>query len=158
MSLDQNAKELDECNYLPASIGGNGLETMRTQVKSFDKILKIRLSEMLTASSSFLLAIIKEFRLQIKDDIEDATETMGGIESIVSKVEQVLRNQRHDPELTNVYLLFCIILALLVGIYVTLRLTQNSIVTFLRKETVQNARLGDLILRPINDEGALSHK
>ena len=113
---------------------------------------------MSTASSSFLSAIIKEFRLQIKDDIEDATTTMGGIESIVSKVEQILRNQRHEPELTNVYLLFSFILALLVGIYVTLRVTQNSIVTFLRKEAVQNARLGDLIPRPVNSEGALSPK
>ena len=83
---------------------------------------------------------------------------MGGIESILSKVEQVLRNQRHDPELTNVYMLFSLILALLIGIYVTQRLTRNSIVTFLRKETVLNARLGDLILRPINAEGALSTK
>ena len=74
---------------------------------------------MSTASSSFLSAIIKEFRLQIKEDIEEATETMGGIESIVAKVEQVLRNQRHDPELTNVYVLFSLILALLIRIYVT---------------------------------------
>ena len=54
MALAQNAKELDEHNYLPASIRNNGLETMRTQVRSFDKILKIRLFEMSTASSSFL--------------------------------------------------------------------------------------------------------
>ena len=91
MSLAQNAKELDECNYLPAHVGGNALETMKTQAKSFDKILMIRLSEMSMASSSFLSAIIKEFRLQIKDDIEGATTTMGGIESIISKVEQILK-------------------------------------------------------------------
>ena len=99
---------------------------MKTQAKSFDKILKIRLSEMSMANFSFLSAIIKEFRLQ------------------------------HEPELTNVYLLFSFILALLVGIYVTLKVTRNSIVTFLRKEAVQNARLGDLILRPVDSEGPLS--
>ena len=54
------------------------------------------------------------------------------------------------------YLLFSFILALLVGIYVTLKVTRNSIVTFLRKEAVQNARLGDLIPRPVDSEGPLS--
>ena len=58
--------------------------------------------------------------------------------------------------MTNVYLLLSFILALLVGIYVTLKVTRNSIVTFLRKEAVQNARLGDLIPRPVNSEGPLS--
>jgi len=158
MSLAQNAEELDEHNYLPASIRDTSLETMRTQVKSFDKILKIRLFEMSTASSSFLSAIIKEFRLQVKEDIEEATDTMGGIESIVAKVEQVLRNQRHDPELKKVFVLFSLILALLIGIYMTQRVTCDSIVTFLKKEAVLNARLGDLIPRPINAEGDLSTK
>ena len=78
-SLSQNARAVDDCNYLPSQVGGNALETMKSQARSFDKILKIRLSELSTASSSYLAAIIKEFRLQIKDDIEDATTTMDGI-------------------------------------------------------------------------------
>ena len=113
---------------------------------------------MSTASLSFLSAIIKEFRLQIKQDIEEASDTMGGIESIVAKVEQVLRNQRHNTDLTGIYVLFSLILALLIGIYVTQKVTRDSVVTFLRKEAVLNARLGDFIPRPINAEGDLSTK
>ena len=113
---------------------------------------------MSTVSSSFLSVIIKEFRLQIKQDIEEASDTMGGIESIVAKVEQVLRNQRHNTDLTGVYVLFCLILALLIGIYVTQKVTRDNVVTFLRKEAVLNARLGDFILRQINAEGDLSTK
>ena len=110
---------------------------MKSQAKSFDKILIIRLSELSTASSSYLAAIIKEFRLQIKDDIDDAANTMDGIGDVMTKVEQILKNQRHKPELFNIYLLFIFIFVLLLGIYATLRLTRNSIVTFLRKESIQ---------------------
>ena len=75
--------------------------SMLTKAKSFDKILKIRLSEMSMASSSFLSAIIKEFRLQIKDDIEGATTTMGGIENIISKVEQIANHVQHLSKLVQ---------------------------------------------------------
>ena len=40
----------------------------------------------------------------------------------------------------------------------TQKLTCDSVVTFLRKEAVLNARLGDFIPRPINAEGDLSTK
>ena len=53
ISLAQNAKELDERSYLPDHVGGNALETMKTQAKSFDKILKIRLSEMAAVRPSY---------------------------------------------------------------------------------------------------------
>ena len=62
-SLSQNARAVDDRHYLPSKIGDNVLETMKSQARSFDKILKIRLSELSTASSSYLAAIIKEFRL-----------------------------------------------------------------------------------------------
>ena len=97
-----------------------------------------------------------EFRLQIKDEIADTATTMGGIEDVMTKVEQILQNQRHEPELFNIYLIFIFIFVLLIGIYATLKLTRNSIVTFLQKEAIQNARLGDLIPRPVDFELPIS--
>ena len=37
-SLSQNAKVVDDCQYLPSQVGDNPLDTMKSQARSFDKI------------------------------------------------------------------------------------------------------------------------
>ena len=81
---------------------------------------------------------------------------MEEIEDVMTKVEKILQLQRHYPELFSVYVIFVFIFILLLGIYGTLRVTRNSIVNFLCKEAIQNARLGDLLPRPLDPNLPLS--
>ena len=81
---------------------------------------------------------------------------MEEIEDVMTKVEKILQGQRHNPELFSVYIIFVFIFILLLGIYGTLRVTRNSIVNFLCKEAIQNARLEDLLLRPLDPNLSLS--
>ena len=76
LSPGQNTRDMDNCEYLPSQVGLNPIDTMQSQARSFDKIIKIRLSELSTASSSYIVVLIKEFRLQIKSDITEASTTM----------------------------------------------------------------------------------
>ena len=103
---------------------------MKSQARSFDKILKIRLSELSTASSSYMAALIKEFRLQIKSDIAEASTTMQDIEKVIATVQKNLQSQQHEPELLSVYILYILIFLLLTGIYITLKATRDSIINF----------------------------
>ena len=81
---------------------------------------------------------------------------MDDIEEVMAKVEKILQNQRHEPELFSIYLIFIFIFILLIGIYGTLKVARDSVVNFLRKETIQNAWLGDLIPRPLDPNLPLS--
>ena len=53
-------------------------------------------------------------------------------------------------------MIFVFIFILLLGIYGTLKVTRDSVVNFLQKEMIQNARLGDLIPRPLDPNLPLS--
>ena len=72
------------------------------------------------------------------------------MENVISMVQKNLQHQCHKPEIMNVYMLFVVIFLLLSGIYITLRATRDSIVNFLRKETIQNACLGELLPKPLD--------
>ena len=60
-SLSQSAKGIDDRQYLPSHISENPLDTIKSQACSFDKILKIRLAELSSASSIYIATLIKEF-------------------------------------------------------------------------------------------------
>ena len=68
--------DVDDHQYLLTELGENALETLRSQKRSFDRILKIRLSEPSHASSTFMSSLIREFRFQIKSDIGQASGTV----------------------------------------------------------------------------------
>ena len=86
----------------------------------------------------------------------NASTTMEQIEDVMAKVEKILQSQRHKLELFNIYVIFIFIFILLLGIYGTLKVTRDSVVNFLCKEAIQNARLGDLIPRPLDPNLPLS--
>ena len=69
------------------------MDTMKSHARNFDKMLKIRLSELSIASSSYIAALIKEFRLQIKSYITDASTKIEDIEEVIAKVEKILQNE-----------------------------------------------------------------
>merc|ERR1712105_233057 len=45
-TLGQHTKNVEEHQYLPTELGEYPIDTLRSQTRSFDKILKIRLSEL----------------------------------------------------------------------------------------------------------------
>ena len=139
--MGQHIKDVEEHRYLPTELGESSLDTLRSQTKSFDRILKIRLSELSHASSTFMSALIREFRLQIKSDIGQASSTVHDMENDVSMIQKTLQLQRHDPELGIVYILFSLTFLLLGDVYMTLKAVRNSVVNFLCKEIIQIAHM-----------------
>ena len=87
--------------------------------------------------------------MQMRDDLGETSSVVQNMDKEVSIIHRSLQGQRHDPELGIVYVLFTVMFVSLAGLYFTLRAVRDSIVKFLWKEAITNARL-ELVPKPLD--------
>ena len=109
--------------------------------RTIDKLLQKRLLSLNHFSSSFLSSVIEQLRITLQSEHQIQTETGNGLEKQINKVETILANQRHQPELMGVYVVLAVVLGVNFLIFFGMQLLRNSIVNWLMHYQLKYARL-----------------
>ena len=91
-------------------------------------------------SSIFLSAVVEQTRLTLQKEHQLEAETSTDLKVEINKVQSTLASQRHQPELTGVYIMLTVALVVNFLICFGMTLLRNSIVNWMVRHQLRHAQ------------------
>ena len=145
-TLRSREKALDKSLYEPANMGKatlNGYPVVKmfsSLTHVMDNILKTRLLSLSKSSTAFISTVLEENRLIMQKEHQDASLIIGHIQVGVNKVRNTLNQQRHEPELTKVYILLTMLIILATLILASIYFIKRSLIDWMIRQQLSAAR------------------
>ena len=146
-NLADKVRPLPNTRYMPighANHPANYSDHFKFQdfTKVMDHLLQTRLLSLSKASYTFVSSLIMNERVTLQLEHKHQNISLTAITKMLEKVQTILQNQIHQPELTMLYILNCVLIIIGGLIFGAMVILRNSVTNWIVRNQWKNANMG----------------